>query len=127
MKSPLIGYVWQPTAGVQFEYGDDVEMTGVSGETFRGKLGIDLALYPFHETLKQRLELIAGYQFWINLGQSGGFEIREDDYCLTTFSVNWYLDKEKHFALGLDYLEGDNPQEAFFDDEYWRLSLKVKY
>lgn len=130
--------VVQPGLGVQYETASDIDKSGRSGNVFRGKAIGEMAFYPFADRLSAGnstqlgpLELTAGYELWDNFNTSGGFSARTDNHTLFTASLNYYfgsvddeLDKSP-FAIGLDYVNGENPEEGFKDDDFWRLGLKV--
>lgn len=123
----LLEFAWQPSVGIQFERSEDVDRTGNSGDALRGRASVDAAFYPFSSALDNRLELIGTFTYWNRMSDSGAYAERSKNLSAFKATANWYLDEKDHFAIGLDYVEGDNPQEAFFDDETWKLSLKIQF
>lgn len=140
--------VIQPGVGLQVETGDSVFGTGASGEILRGKFVGRVAAYPFATMFRDnapvaelydpgyergRLEIAAEYIYWQDFASSGGYDLIDDSLGQFSASANYFFgpwisqNKSRPFALGLEYLNGDNPEEGFFDDKYWRLSLKIFY
>lgn len=103
-------YEWQPTLGVQLETADKVGTPKRTGDEARFKASAQAALYPFggKEQLNRRLQVIVAYTYWRAFNQSGGFEDLRRDNCLFKVGANFYLDSEKHVAIGVDYTDGAN-------------------
>lgn len=127
----------QPGLGLQYETGGDP-----GGSAIRGKFAFDLAFYPFAKTLGVSqgtdriagpLEITASYQAWAGLDRSGSFRNQDSYQELFTASINYYFgtysDKleQRPFAIGLDYVNGESPEEGFEDDQYWRVGFKAMF
>ena len=132
--------VFQPGVAFQFEDSNNVDKLGFGGETWRGKGILDLAFYPFADRLNGNdpsqigpFEILLSYNVWWNLDASGGFATRDSEHEAFTVRANYYFGpysddlSQRPFAFGVDYVNGEDPEEGFDDDDYWMLGLKAMF
>jgi hypothetical protein len=115
-----------PRIALQSEQADDLVAAAPSGSVTRLKASLDLALYPFNRKHKKNIEVLVGYQTWFNQSRSGPFADYAKRQELFTASLNVYLDSGQRFAIGLDYTDGENPEDGKEDQTVTSLSFKVK-
>jgi hypothetical protein len=103
-------YEWQPVLGVQVETADKAGTPKRPGNEERFKAAAQVSLYPLggKEYLNLRFQIIVGYTYWHAFSQSGGFEDLPRDNHLFKAGANYYIDQEKHVAIGVDYSDGAN-------------------
>jgi hypothetical protein len=146
---PKIGGYWgsqnlilllQPGLGIQYEAASTVDKTGRSGSTLRGKASIDFAVYPLAQYLRGDsndvigpLELVTSYVHWENFERAGGFIGRDHNHALLKASCNYYFGgydeklEKRPFAIGIDYVHGDNPEEGFSSQSFYQVGLKLLF
>jgi hypothetical protein len=120
--------LWQPTVGVQYETASNVLKTGKSGKVVRALFNIEIGLYPFSRILKNSLELVLRNSSWINLNRTGEYKKQYDSYQnMFKAGISYYIDKNHHFGIGVDYFKGENPEQGLLNQEATLFSLKIKY
>lgn len=120
--------VWQPAFGLQREEAENVRKTGLGGSTTRGYAHLDLALYPFGKQLRNRLEIASRQTLWRGFSRSAAFaSLYDRDQSLFTVSATLFFDPARHFGLGIDYQNGENPEQGLQNQETTTLGLKVKF
>lgn len=120
-------YLWQPNLGLGYEKSNDVRKSGIAGSTYRAFGNIEIGIRPFAKSLGNSLELVANGTSWHGLSHSGAFDSLGDHDSFITVSINQYIDDAQHASVGLEYVNGDNPEQGLLDQEATTLTLKIKY
>jgi len=120
-------FTWQPLLGIQYEDGSDILKSTHGGSEFRSKLNVQAGLYPWAQTFDMRLEITAAYSYWHGFLKSGQFEKVAGDFKLFKTGIAYYLDPGKHFALGADYLNGQDVETGKPKQETITIALKIKF
>ncbi len=135
-KSELFPVTFFPFVDLQFEGADDVLTDQVDammnpikerGSTARAKFAIEAYAQPLSKLLNDRLELSATYSHWVALSRSGGFNHRDPNPTLFQASLNYYLSSDNTAAIGVDFRDGENPEEGFDDQQFLSVAFKLKY
>jgi len=120
--------IWQPTVGVQYETTNNVLKTGEHGSAARAFGSIEVGIYPFAEALRSNLEIVVRNNYWRNINQTGGYKSKYDqDHNLFQTGLTYYFDSSRHFGIGIDYSEGENPEEGLLEQANTILSLRLKF
>lgn len=119
--------LWQPTGGLQYESAENVRKSGQSGKTAHAYANLEVGFYPWAKELRDRFEIVVRKTAWRNFSASSAFA-RLYDRTQTLFNgtVTYYFDPNKHIGLGLDYVNGQNPEQGLQKQESTTLSLKLK-
>lgn len=124
---PELKFLWQPTIGLQYESSDDVAKTKNSGDAFRGKANAEIGIYPLATTLQKRLELVGRFTYWYRFADSGEYRNLPTDNRLWNASLNFYFDEDSHFGVGVDYVNGSDPERGLAKQELITASFKMKF
>jgi hypothetical protein len=120
-------YVWLPTLGIQYESAENVRKSQKGGQTYRAYGSVELAFYPNGKILKNRFEVVVRASAWRNFSASRAFALLyERDQTLFAASLSYYLDPKKRVGLGVDYVNGQNPEQGLQKQKSTTLSLKLK-
>ncbi len=119
-------YMLTPRIALLAEHANDLTAGALSGSVTRLKASVELSVYPFFKTHADGIEVLVGYQTWFNQSRSGPFASDKKHQELFTASLNFYLDRDQRYALGLDYTHGENPEDGQADQTVTSLSFKMK-
>lgn len=120
--------LWQPSLGVQYETASDVLKTDEHGTISRAAASVEVGIYPFARALRSNLILVVRDDYWLNIHRTGGFkDAYDNDQNLFQASITYYFDEKQHFGTGIDYSEGENPEEGLPEQAIILLSLKIKF
>ncbi len=79
--------------------------------------------WPFPSKTEQFLQLIFDYTYRTVISEKS---CDLDDVSELSLSLNLYLDGKGNVGIGLDYVNGEDPQNGFIDREQTSVSLKIK-
>lgn len=126
--SELFRVTWQPTIGVQYETASDVLKSGESGNVFRGYGSIEVAFYPFAKSLRRNLSIVISDTNWPNFSRTGGYNDKYGkDNNLFRVTSSYYFDDKQHVGIGIDFKNGENPEQGFLKQKLTILSLLLKF
>jgi len=121
-------FLWQPTLGIQYETASNVLKTGQSGEVERFYGNMEMAIYPLARTLRRNLELVIQDSYWLNINRTGGFSSEySKDHNLFQVSLTIYFDDARHFGVGIDYFNGENPEQGLLKQKATIVAFKTKF
>ena len=92
----------------------------------RGILRGGILVKPFARDIASRLQFGLSAKYWNELSQSGNFDDGDDSFDNVEVYINYYLDDEHRFGLGLTYFDGDNPTDGLLDQRYTQFGIVVK-
>lgn len=125
-------WLLQPNVGLEYENTTDAGPGEAEGSRLRGIGEIKASFYPGAASLGKRLILEGVYAYRRDLRESSGLDDSSDNHYLRTGSITYYHyfkgreDKEQGIGFGIDYSNGENPSIGLSDQEYTRLSFKIK-
>lgn len=122
-----LGFLWQPRIGLKYENIFEAKNDGPTGSITEGYGFLDIAIFPLRARFDERLEISSAGKAWRDIYKSSEFESDSDSYYLMEYSVIYYLDEDKHYALSLSYVDGENPTTGFQKQKYSQASFKVKF
>jgi len=122
-----LGFLWQPRIGLEYENIFEAKDEGPTGNIIRGYGFMDIALFPLRSELKERLELSIIAKAWYDVSKSTKLDNGDDTHNLIEYSVTYYFDENKHFALSLSHIDGENPTTGFQEQKFSQISLKTKF
>jgi hypothetical protein len=122
----LLTVVWQPTVGTELEKVYEAS-SGPTGYVARATTKVEVSAYPLITKLDARLELTASQSTWFDYSESGSIDSGTDTHRLTTLGAMWWFNTDKHFGLGLDYSNGEDPSVGKPEQELFQLSFLVKF
>jgi hypothetical protein len=120
-------FMWIPDLGLQYQSGSDIAQSGKSGSEWRVKASIEGDVYPFAMSLHNRLQLSAAYTYWRAFSESGEYESMKSDYRNFRAGAAYFLDDNNHFAVGVDYNNGENVETGSPNQENITVALKIKF
>ena len=121
-----IGLKWSPFVGLEYEDALDAEMATDEGDIGRFVAQGILTLYPAPACLEKKLEIIVDGSWRRDLFGS----LRTDDrnHLYVSASVNLYFLKQESpdraLGIGIDYVRGEDPDQKFADQDFWRFGAK---
>jgi len=124
---PNLGILWQPRVGLELQdilRSPDGQSTGHVGRAFGN---VAVAVYPGFQKLGARLEIVASITGSRDVAKSNAFDTGRDNHVLRTVAVNYFLDTDKHYALGFSWINGENPSEGLREQRYKQIAFKVLY
>lgn len=128
IKGPeWIKMVWRPTLGLDYENVYDAPNNGVKGNVLRGVGEVVLELYPFATKMDHRLVISVLIAYWHDVSKSEGFNNTDDSHPLFNAGISYYLDPGKHVAIGVNYVNGENPTEGLKEQKYTQVGIKIKF
>jgi hypothetical protein len=124
----LFRFTWQPTIGIQYETASDVLKSSQSGKVFRGYGSIEVVFYPFAKPLRRNLSIEICDTNWPNFSRTGGYSNKySKDHNLFQVSSKFYFDDKQHVGIGIDYNDGENPEQGLLKQKLTMLSLLLKF
>jgi hypothetical protein len=124
---PNLGIEWQPRVGLELQdvlSASDGQSTGHVGRAFGN---VTVAVYPGFKKLGARLEIVSSITAGQDFAQSSAFDTGRARHVLRTVAVNYFFDKDKHYALGFSWINGENPSEGLPEQRYKQIAFKVLY
>jgi len=122
----LFHLVWLPTAGLQYEWGENIRATNYSGKLIRAVGNLEVAFDPFWFEFKKNIEFILRSTYWYNIDRSS---ILKDavpvDQHLNYVGFLLYFDDNEHCGVGIEYSNGENPEQGLAKQETTTISLKL--
>ncbi|MCP4746382.1 MAG: hypothetical protein GY874_09620 [Desulfobacteraceae bacterium] len=123
----LLGFLWQPLIGLEYENIFEAKDDAPTGDILRGYAFFDIAVYPLRTLIQERLELSVIAKVWHDLHESSDLDGDNDSYDLIEYSATYYLDENKHYALALCHFDGENPTTGFQQQKFTQVSFKMKF
>jgi hypothetical protein len=121
-------FLWEPTIGIQYETASDVLKTGQSGEVVRTFSNLEVGFFPYATSLRRNLQLIVRDSYWYNINRAGGYSSAyKKDHNLFQTGVTIYFDESQHFGLGVDFFNGENPEQGLLKQKATMVTLKAKF
>lgn len=129
LRGPIpVRYLWQPTVGIQYESAANVQKTGMKGEVLRLIGNLEFALYPYATKMRRNIELVLRITYWNNVVRSGASkDVTSSDQHLKYVGLLIYLDDGQHAGFGIDYSNGENPEQGLANQETTTISFKLKF
>jgi len=120
------GFLWQPTAALEWERITRAANHGPTGSTARAWASLDVDIYPLFTKLGSQLDLSLTARAWHDVHQSAVLRTGGSNQYLRKASLTYFIDKDQHFGVGVDRVSGENPSEGQPDQHYTQLTLKLK-
>ena len=129
-----------PTAALAYQHVYDGLLPSFEGDNLILKASADLEYFPkcwMFPALQNKLALRAGYSFWNYLSHTDRITVPDRSMSYFRAAVDYYIDgtrpgpsdpktgKDGHYAIGLEYTRGDNPDTGAYDVDQWLLSFRV--
>jgi len=124
---PNFGVLWQPRVGLELQDVLSAPAGRSTGHVGRAFGNVTVAVYPGWKKLDAHLEIVASITAGRDFAESAGFDTGRDNHVLRVLTANYYLDKDKHFALGFSWIDGENPSEGLPEQRNKQIALKVLY
>jgi len=124
--SDYLKYVWTPSFSLEYEEVIGASDNGPKGTSLRFYPSIDIVLYPLASYFKRAVELSLSYTHWLDINETKGLDDGNSTHKLFKAGLIYYFDEKKNVGFGVDYVEGENPSEAFADQQYVQVGLRVK-
>jgi len=64
---------------------------------------------------------------WYDIDKSDALDTADESKNSLEYSLMYYIDKEKHFAISISYFDGENPTIGLQKQEYSQLSLNIRF
>lgn len=120
-------FLWQPSFGWQYEAAQNIRKTGLKGHTHRAYFNLEVGLYPFAHYTKRRFEIIVRETIWHHIAPSPVFKrLFDREQKLFSASANYYLDAARHVSVGLDHIDGQNPEQGLAKQRSTTVALKLR-
>lgn len=129
-----------PTVALAYQHVYDGVLPAYEGDNLVLKASADIEYFPkawFPGLLQDKLVLRAGYTFWSYLSHTQAVSVPDRNMSFFRAAADYYIDGKRpgpsdpstghdgHYAIGLEYTRGDNPDTGAFDVDQWLLSLRV--
>lgn len=129
-----------PTIALAYQHVYDGILPGYEGDNLILKASADIEYFPkrwMFTALEDKLLLRAGYTFWSYLSKTQHVSVPDRNMSYFHLSADYYIDgtrpgpsdpkigHEGHYAIGLEYTRGDNPDTGAFDADQLLLSFRV--
>jgi hypothetical protein len=122
-----LGILWQPRVGLELQDVVSVPAGQSTGHVGRAFGNVAVAIYPGFQKLGARLEIVSSLTAWQDFAESSALDTRRDRHVLRTVAVNYFLDADKHYALGFSWIDGENPAEGLVEQRYKQIAFKVLF
>ena len=127
-QNPSIEIVYSPYLGVEHERILEATGEATEGTIVRSFAQADLAVYPAPLALRHRLEIGLGYTYRYDIKDSTGES--DSSHPLFRFGTTFYFFNDeantRSLGFGVGYVNGDDPDKGFAEQEYWEASLKFR-
>ena len=80
--------------------------------------------WPISSLTRQYLQFVASYTYRNQIGEN---ELVDSTASELSLGLNLYLDGKGNFALGYEYIDGEDPRNGFLDRERSTVLLKFKF
>lgn len=129
-----------PTVALAYQHVYEGLLPANEGDNLVLKASAAVEYFPkrwMFGALQDKLALRAGYTFWSYLTHTPAVSVPDRNMSYFHASADFYIDgyrpgpsdpstgKDGHFAVGLEYTRGDNPDTGAFDVDQWLLSFRV--
>lgn len=129
-----------PTVALAYQHVYDGLLPAYEGDNLILKASADIEYFPkawVFGALKDKLALRAGYTFWDYLSHTDHVSVPDRSMSFFHAGLDFYIDglrpgpndpstgKDGHYAIGLEYTRGDNPDTGAYDVDQWLLSFRV--
>ncbi|MDF2432487.1 MAG: hypothetical protein JWP44_2118 [Mucilaginibacter sp.] len=124
-------FQYTPYVGVEHENRTKAESDSASGHIYRYLLRINpqISLFPTNNSMAGRIVLGVDYQYRRDFSKSVK-EMAYNGHEYFTAGIKYVFikstDKRKFAAVGLDFVNGEDPTTNFKQQSYYAISLKVK-
>ena len=119
-------FMWVPMLSIQGAYADGLKPDESSGTVLRLKQEVDVSFLPFVSSTDGQVELLGSFQLWENQTRSGTFLKYHRFQRLYSISLNVYLDQKRRTAIGIDYSNGEDPEQGRQPQSLIAIALKIK-
>lgn len=131
-----------PSLAASYKNVFDGNSEAFEGTNFVVKAGAEIEYFPkawVPDALEDHFVFKLGYKYFNYLSHTDSVAIPDETLHYFHASIDYYLDsppldpeqyvngKSGHFAIGLEYTKGDNPETGAFDEDQVKLSLKVLF
>jgi hypothetical protein len=124
---PNLGILWQPRVGLEYQDVVSAPAGQSTGHVGRAIGNVAVAVYPGFQKLGARLEIVSSLTASRDVAKSSALDTGRDNHVLRSVAVNYFLDTDKHYALGFSWVDGENPSEGLREQRYKQIAFKVLY
>jgi len=124
---PNLGILWQPRVGFELQEVLSAPAGRSTGHVGRAFGNVAVAVYPGFQKLGARLEIVASITASRDVAKSSALDMGRDNHVLRSVAVNYFLDTDKHYALGFSWINGENPLEGLREQRFKQIAFKVLY
>jgi hypothetical protein len=129
-----------PTVALAYQRVYDGILPSIEGDNLILKASADIEYFPkrwMFGVLEDKLVLRAGYTFWSYLTHTEHVSVPDRNMSFFHASADYYIDGKRpgpsdpstghdgHYAIGLEYTRGDNPDTGAYDADQLLLSFRV--
>ena len=122
-----LGFLWQPRIGLEYENIIEAKNENATGDVFRAFGAIDVAFYPWRNTLGERLVVSAIIKYWLEFSEDEAIDDGKNNYTFRKYSLRYYLNKKKNYAIAIERVDGSNPTESLTEQKFTQIAFQVKF
>ncbi len=125
----VVDFLYSPYLG--FEYEDIIRTKGNSTSASISRIlgRMLVGIYPFSDSLDNRLEVLSDFTFRHDIVNHTASE--DNDHPILKVSANYYFLKDaktkKSVGIGVTYINGEDPASGFDQQQLVRLSLQFQW
>lgn len=123
-----------PMVGVEWENGNGASAAFAAGSRVSVRGALELTGWLFPRYFGERIEATTSLSWWNHVGSNGFYDGYDANQLHLVTSLTYWLNMRnkdgefvRHFGLNARYVNGNNPVEGAFDQNYWMLGFSVRF